>query len=272
MLAVSVLTVLVLDLAAAAYTYGVWKEVVESAGYVMRGSFGDNLWSWAHASSFLALLTLLGFVIARRGHRVLFALPAVSFAVVPILVDLYHGTSAFLRPGLVGGFGLLASELSRLGHIGDPAEWVYWAEGAVKLAFVLVPGLLVARRVPATRSPSHLLAIGLMIVPASIVTYYSVIFLSPGGQLNSWVGAEYVAVFCLGAAMGFDRPAWPWLIAVLPALAPIGLRPLFFAFGSGYAPLIAIAGLGAITVPLSRLFQRAWSMGSATRPAPLLAE
>lgn len=255
----SVLAVLALELTAAVYTFRIWEEDIASVGRVMHVTLGEHLRGWVQASSFLVLLTLLGFVIAWRGRKLLFAAPALSFTVAPILIDLYHGASDLLRPGLIGSFGLLAREVGRLGHIDDSGEWVYWAEAAIKLALVLIPGIVVARRVEAFRSSFHFLAIGLLVFPAWLMGYYGVVFLSAEGQLNSWAGAEYVAIFCFGAAMGLDRPVWPWLIAVLPLLPYVWVAPLFSSVGAEYLPLIGIALLGAITVPLSRVFQRAWT-------------
>lgn len=245
----SILTGLVLDLAASVFTYRVWEADAEEAGRVMHVTLGQHLSGWVQISSFFALLTLVGFALALRGRRLLFAAPALSFTFVPILIDLYHGATGSLIPGLFGNVGFLAR---------DFGEWVYWAESGIKLALVLIPGALVAGRVETVRNPFHSLAVGVMTVPAWMVGYYAAIYFSHNGQLNGGDGAGYVAVFCLGAAMGFDRPIWPWAIAVLPALPHAQVVPLFYADGAESLLLIGIALLGAITVPLSRVFQRAW--------------
>jgi hypothetical protein len=85
-----------------------------------------------------------------------------------------------------------------------------------------------------------------------------VIYFSGGGQLEGWQGAGYLVVFFLGAAMGFDRPVWPWAVIAVPLLTPNWIHPLIWAEGAEYLLYTGIALIGAATVPLSRVCLRAW--------------
>jgi len=251
------------DLAALVHDYRVWEEDAAEAGRIMHVTLGQHLWGWLPTSLFVPMLAVVGFALAWRERKVLFAAPAIALAAVPVFVDLYHGATGLIRPGLSGHLGMVARDLG---------EWVLWAEAAFKLALVLLPGLLVARQVKATRNPLHALAIGLMAVAAWIVGYYGVVYLAGNGQLNEWVGATYVAAFFFGAGMGFDRPAWPWLIVALPILPYSPVTPLFSVLhGAENLVLSGIALLGMTTVPLSRVFQRAWSTDPVDRSTPWLA-
>jgi hypothetical protein len=208
----------------------------------------DHLTGSFRGSVSLVLLAVLGFGLALRGRRVLFAAPALSLVLAPALIDLYHG-AGFSLPGLIGGFGVLSLEHGR---------WVYWVEAGIKLVLVLIPGALVATQIRSPRNLFHPLAVGLLAVPAWVVGYYGVIYFSGGGQLEGWQGAGYLVVFSLGAAMGFDRPVWPWAVIAVPLLTPNWIHPLIWAEGAEYLLYTGIALIGAATVPLSRVCLRAW--------------
>jgi hypothetical protein len=97
-----------------------------------------------------------------------------------------------------------------------------------------------------------------MTIPAWLVCYYGVIYFSGSGQLEHWQGTGYLVAFFLGAAMGFDRPVWPWAIIALPYIAKNWTFPFFNADGAEYLLLVGLTMLGAATVPLGRIFQLAW--------------
>lgn len=245
----SILATLALELAASVFTYRAWEADARQAGRVMNWTLVEHLSGGIQSWSFLALLTVLGFALARRGRRLLFAAPALAIAVTPLAIDVYHQSFGLLLPGLIGGFALLAR---------DYGTWVYWLESGVKLALVLLPGAFVAARIKTRRNPFHTWAVAVMAIPAWLVGYYGVIYFSSSGQLEGWQGSGYLVAFFLGAAMGFDRPFWPWAIVALPYLSRNWSFPFFYANGAEYLLLIGLALLGTVTVPLGRVFQRAW--------------
>ena len=198
---------------------------------------------------------VLGFALAVRGRRVLFALPALSLVLAPAFIDLYHG---------------LAYPFPDLNFVTWPVElkhevWV-WVESGIRLAVVLIPGALAATQIKSHRNLFHPLTVGLLAIPAWVVGYYGVIY-SPGGQLGPSQGAGYLTVFFLGAAMGFDRPIWPWAIIVVPLINPLWIYPLVWPYGADYFVYIGIALLGAATVPLSRVCLRAWQQDRDIDPS-----
>lgn len=244
----SLATSLTMEVLVALSHYRDWEATAMANGRVMYVTLGEHLRGTIAASfTYLALLTILGLALAMRGRRLLFAAPVLSVTFGPVLLALYHGGEPTARviPGLSGSWYLLAME-----H----GQWAYWIESVVKLVLVLLPGALMALRVDGRRDPFHVLAIAFLAVPATVAGWLGVIYFSYNGRLND---LDYLVAFAIGAALGFDRPRWPWVLVLVPSLFG-SLHPLFFAHGADYLVIACCALLGAATVPLGRIFRRGW--------------
>lgn len=224
------------------YTFKVWEADAQAAGRMMYVTLGEHLIGAVREWSFLALLAGLGFALALRGRRVLFAAPALAYAIVPMLMTR-------IGPGLNDGFSQLASEFG---------TWVRWAATIVSLTLVLTPGAVV-KGAELRHNPLFIVALGVMAVPAWLIGYYVIIYFSYSGYLEMPIAVAYVAAFFVGAAIGLERPLWPWAIIAAPLLLPsIGIRPLLDAQGVEGLATGAMLLLGAVSVPIGLFLQRGW--------------
>ena len=198
---------------------------------------------------FPAGFIILGFVLARRGRRWLFVGPTLAFFVTPVLVAVIRGTPAAAIPGIAGGFSRLAWEYG---------VWVTWVVSGVRLLLYLVPGFLVARHVEQERNHFRIPALAMVAIPAIVAGYLGVLVVSPTGRIQDSPVDLFVAVFFFGAAMGFDRPLWPWLVVAVPGVLE-GLPAMVLAGHANEVLLVVfIAVLGASSVPFSRILLRGW--------------
>lgn len=230
----TVLAHYVLDGLLATRQYRIWAE----RGVELQ-SLPSFLYQMLAVPSLLVMVMVVGFLLALRGRRVLFAVPALALALVPPLVDLYHGAS-WAHPGLTGFFGPLAYEYGR---------WWFWVDSGINLTLALLPAALVARYVPGVSRAGQLPAMALLAPIAWVTAWYGVLFFSYEGQVNSFVAAFYVAAFALGAGMGVERPLWPWVIL------GVGLWAMPAAgFLGGPQQLVALAcvALGVASHPFGR--------------------
>lgn len=239
-----------LDLALEIRQYRLWYE---------HGSelepLSSHLLQSLRFSSFLTLVIVVGFLLAFRGRRWLFAAPALALFLVPPLVEVYHGAS-WAFPGLRGSFGAFAYEHGR---------WWYWVGAALNLTLAVAPGAVVARYISRTFQRGQTVAMAILAVPAWLAAWYGVLFFSYEGQLNPEVAGLYVAVFALGAAMGTDRPWWHWGVVVLG----VWMVSIYgFLSGPELAVALACATLGVVSGPVGSALDRRglapWSPEPAT--------
>ncbi|MGH8875533.1 MAG: hypothetical protein ACRDVM_09845, partial [Acidimicrobiia bacterium] len=193
--------------------------------------------------SLLVMVMVIGFLLAFRGRRVLFAVPVLALALVPPVVDLYHGAS-WAYPGLRGWFGPLAYEYGR---------WWFWAGSGINLTLALLPGAVVARYVPRVPRPGQLGAIAFLIPIGWVAAWYGVLFSSSTGQISAFAAGLFVAAFALGAGMGVERPLWAWFL-VGAGLWAVGASGFF----EGQQGVVALAclGLGVVSHPLGEVVGR----------------
>jgi uncharacterized protein DUF5658 len=156
-----------------------------------------------------ALLALVGVAIARRGHRLLFVLPAVCVVLVSVV-----GSSYGRQPQPIGTEWWIQCfyDACRKPWFGHP-----WLGPLVDLALVLVPGWVVAIRVRARRWPevTDPPAVAAILATAALVA------------TSAWTTAviqasvdirAVVAVGVFGIVVGAARPWWPWLHVLFATL------------------------------------------------------
>jgi hypothetical protein len=157
------------------------------------------------------MLALVGSVVASRGHRVLFTLPATAYVFATVLVG------PLLRPEAIGAEWSLDCYSEGLRCAG-PWFGHPWVGPLVDLALVLVPGWAVARSVRPRRWPGRTdpAAIAAILATAAVVATagWALAVIRPGGDLRA-----IVAVGVLGIAIGVARPWWPWLHVLFAAFA-----------------------------------------------------
>ena len=214
------------------------------------GSLSDHVLWGLREGWFLSLVVVVGYVLARRGRRWLFAGPALGFVLAPFLVGLLRGTPA--TPGF-GLYGWLARESE---------AWVSWMVTGVRVFILLLPGFIVARHAEQERNPFRIPALLLVAIPALVAGYLAVLVLSPTGRIQDSPLGPFLAAFFLGAAMGFDRPLWPWFLVAIPALFEGWSALLVTGDGNG-AVVVLITLVGAASVPFSRILYRGWRQNAA---------
>ena len=206
-----------------------------------------------------------GVLIARRGHRLLFASPVALLALLPLI-----GAPHLPRP--IGAEWSLTCEATCTGlpWFGKP-----WVGGMLDLALILVPGVIASRRVPARRWRGELTspvvaALGLGIALAFLVDRTSVVVI--GHETNVPAFVALAAFALLAGARG-----WPWshvivaltLTGFLDSLRWALLPPYSYGYG-GYdvwqqvvfaiedaGPFIICALVVALWEPASRLLRAA---------------
>ncbi len=141
---------------------------------MFRQSLRSHLLQNLPLSMVLTLVIVMGFLLALRGRRWLFAGPALALFAVPPLVELYHGVS-WAFPGLRGFWGPIAHEYGR---------WWYWAGAGLNLALALAPGAVVARHVPPSVHRGQVTVMAVLAIPAWLAAWYAVLFFSYDGQIS----------------------------------------------------------------------------------------
>jgi hypothetical protein len=155
------------------------------------------------------VLALVGIAIARRGHRLLFVLPAASFVLVAVIV---YGPP--YQPQPIGTEWWIQCFN---GICADPWFAHPWLGPLVDLTLVLIPGLVVAIRVRSRRWPevrdapaiAAILATGAVVVTAAWTTAV----IQASVDLRA-----VVAVGAFGIVIGTARPWWPWLHVLFATL------------------------------------------------------
>jgi hypothetical protein len=231
------------------------------------------------SSSIVAVATytgaaLAGLVIARRGHRILFAAPAAVLAFLPLI-----GAPHLPRP--IGAEWTLTCEATCSGL---PWFGSGWVGGTLDLALILVPGLLASRRVPAHRwrgvfTAPTVASLGFGVSLALLVDRTSVVVIGHETDVPA-----LIAVAAFGFLAGARR--WPWAHVIVALALTAGfldalrwaLVPPYSFGGYGYAawrqvvsaledagPFVACALLVALWEPVARLLS--WAV---RRPALLV--
>ena len=250
----SIVTIVAIELVVATLDYRAWEAFYHTTGYEFSasevlGPLSHYRWFGVQMAWFPVMLSVVGFSLARRGRRWLFAGPAVAFFAMPVLLAVFQGNTGAMLPEFDAGHGRLAF---------DHGHWVTWLGSSAKLLAVILPGFVVARHVKGVRNPFRVPAVLMLAVPALVLGYLGVLLYSPSGHLESGQAAEYAAAFLFGAAMGFDRPWWPWVLVAMPGLVE-GLPALVLVGEGNEVVVIAlIALLGASSVPFGRILHRGW--------------
>jgi hypothetical protein len=208
----------------------VWSEIVARAS-ARSPTSGQSL----HAQSSLkplvfvaagslaifALFVTTELRIVERGHRVIWAVPAVAFVFFGVLIS--SGVpKAIGVPWIVGCFQVCAT----------PWYLTPWSGALADLALVLIPGGIVAARTRSTHRRRELdapavAAVALCVALAVMVDRTSAVL------GHSPVISGYVAAVAAGVCLGTARPWWPWL-HVLFATAVSGA--LAWTLSGGGAP------------------------------------
>ena len=166
---------------------------------------------------------LVGAVIASRGHRLLFVLPAASFVFVAAIGSGYgHQPQAIGTQWQIQCFSM---------NLACSGPWFAhpWFGPLVDLALVLIPGWVVAVRVRPRRWP------GVIDPPAKAASLTTVALVAMAGWtiavIESSVNLPAVAaVGAFGIVIGIARPWWPWLHVLFATLVVGSLASLAGSF------------------------------------------
>jgi hypothetical protein len=220
------------------------------------------------------LFALAGVVIASRGRRLLFMLPAASFVLVAAI-----GSGYGHQPQAIGTQWQIEC-FSNSFTCSGPWFAHPWFGPLIDLGLVLIPGLVVAVRVRARRWP------GVTEPPAIAAILASVALVAMAAWTMAVIESSVnlpavVAVGALGIVIGTARPWWPWLHVLFAALVVGSLASLAGSFLFPYPgfsvlealhyeaqvawPMIAIALLASLWQPLAWVLRR-----SQERPFRLL--
>jgi hypothetical protein len=162
---------------------------------------------------------LVGVVIAGRGHRFMFALPAVGFVLISAAIGYSH------TPLGIGN----QWQLQCFTDVCNPWFIHPWFGPLVDLALILVPGRTVAigtrpRRWPPLADRPAVAAI-LVAIGLVAVGFWATSVIDPSKDLK-----PVVAVLAMGLAVGTARPWWPWLHVLFASLCVgslVGLLDVF---------------------------------------------
>jgi hypothetical protein len=211
-------------------------------------------------------LAVGGLVIARRGPRLLFAVPAIAYIFASVV------TSPHVPQPIGFQWGLECFDWD-VTYTSCAMPWFEhpWFGPTVDLALVLVPGFMIARRVRPRRWPGRpdiaTLAAILTCAAAAATAIWAM------AVIQLWVDLRPVAaVTAVGFLLGAARPWWPWLhvlIAVALASGFEWLLSMIFWPEPDYPlnsalphilgetwPIVAIGLLAAAWQPLAWLIRR----------------
>jgi uncharacterized protein DUF5658 len=170
-------------------------------------------------------LAITGSVIARRGHRVLFALPAVAYVFASVFVSPHH-------PEPLGFQWSLECFSWDVTYTTCAVPWFghAWLGPTVDLTLVLVPGWMVARRVRPRRWPGPVdraVVAAILACSAAVVTaVWAMVVIQNSIDLRA-----VVAVGAIGLITSVTNPRWLWYhVLVALALGQAFARLLDFVF------------------------------------------
>jgi hypothetical protein len=169
------------------------------------------------------LFALVGMVVATRGYRLLFMLPAASFVLVAVIgTDYGHHPQAIGTQWQIQCFSM---------NFTCAGPWFAhpWFGPVVDLGIVLFPGWVVAVRVRARRWP------GVADAPAIAASLTTVALVAMAGWTIAVIESSVnlsavVAVGALGIVIGTARPWWPWLHVLFATLVAGSLASLVGSF------------------------------------------
>ena len=182
------------------------------------------------------LFALVGVVVASRGHRLLFMLPAASFVLVAVIGSGYgHQPQAIGTQWQIQCFSM--NDTCTGPWFAHP-----WFGPLIDLALVLIPGWVVAIRVRARRWP------GVADAPAVAATLATVALVAMAGWTIAVIESSVnlstvVAVGALGIVIGTARPWWPWLHVLFATLVVGSLASLVGSFLYPYPGFSALEAL-----------------------------
>ena len=162
------------------------------------------------------VFALTGLAIASQGHRLLFVLPAASFALIAVI-----GSGYGHQPQAIG----TQWQLQCFRDVCDPWFAHPWFGPLVDLALVLAPGWVVAVRARARRWP------GVTDPPAMAASLATVAVVATAGWTIAVIESSVnlpavVAVGAWGIVIGTARPWWPWLHVLFATLVVGSLASL----------------------------------------------
>jgi Domain of unknown function (DUF5658) len=211
------------------------------------------------------LFAFVGMVVASRGHRLLFLLPAASFVLVAVI-----GTGYGHQPQAIGTQWQIQC-FSMNDTCTGPWFAHPWFGPLVDLALVLIPGWVVAVRVRARRWP------GMADAPAIAASLATVALVAMAGWTIAVIESSVdlravVTVGVFGLAIGTSRPWWPWLhvlFATLVAGALVSIASSLLFPYPGFSllealryeaknawPIVVIGLLASGWQPLAWVFRR----------------
>lgn len=211
-------------------------------------------------------LAVAGSVIASRGSRALFAMPAVAYVFTSVIVSPHRPEAIGMQWGLECFPWDVSSTTCGTPWFGHP-----WLGPTVDLAIVLVPGWIVGRRVrprqwPRPVDPAQVAAI--LTCSAAVVTAgWAMVVIQNSIDLR-----VVAAVAVIGLVAGLPRPRWLWFHVLLAlALAQTFAWLLDFVFwpeptyplsaalphllGDTW-PIVAVGLIAASWQPLAWLIRR----------------
>jgi hypothetical protein len=211
-------------------------------------------------------LAMAGSAIARQGHRVLFALPAVAYLFASVFVSPH-------RPEPLGVQWSLECFSWDVTYTTCATPWFGhpWLGPTVDLALVLVPGWIVGQRVRPRRWPQPVddaVVAGILTCSAAVVTAgWAMVVIQNSIDLRA-----VAAVAVIGLVAGLPRPRWLWFHVLLAlALAQTFAWLLDFVFwpeptyplraalpyllGDTW-PIVAVGIIAASWQPLAWLIRR----------------
>jgi hypothetical protein len=169
---------------------------------------------------------LAGIVIASRGHRRLFALPAALIVFLPVI-------GAPHQPLPIG------YEWNLICAVSCPGAWFSnpWFGASLDLAVVLAPAFVLSRGIAPHRWPgpgdaAAFTAVGLAIGLAILVDRTALVV--TGDNPNVPV---FVAASAFGIAAGMRRPWWPWAHILAVAALATAITSLFLIVADPVNPL-----------------------------------
>jgi hypothetical protein len=161
-------------------------------------------------------------VVASRGHRILFMLPAASFVLVAVI-----GTGYGHQPQAIG----TQWQIQCFSNDTCTGPWFAhpWFGPLVDLSLVLVPGWIVAVRARARRWP------GMIDPPAIAASLAAVALVAMAGWTIAVIESSVdlpavVAVGAMGIVIGTARPWWPWLHVLFATLVVGSIVSLMGSF------------------------------------------
>jgi hypothetical protein len=199
----------------AAYSFDELRETLDASRSDTPGPVWHLAASLVYGGTIYLVLAVAGAVVAARGHRFVFVLPAAAWVLVTAVVGAQ-------QPAPIGTEWNL--ECFGVCPVG-PWFGHAWVGPLVDLALVLGPGWIAGRRAEQRRwpGPGDAAAVAsILTCSAAIATAFWAISVIERGADERAV----VATAALGFTLGVSRPWWPWL------------HVLFAAFAAGFAGLM----------------------------------